>query len=203
MTVTGVPYNQVYKRILLMNDILNSLLSTTAETEILEFKEAKNTFSIDKLGQYLSALGNEANLKGTKQAYLILGVNNDRKIVGTNISDDQINKMKQEVSEHTSPTLSFVEVHRIKHPIGNVLIFEIPAAPAGIPIAWKSHRYGRNGESLSGLNDIEYGMIYSQLQQKDWSKEIIKEATLKDLDDTAIAKSREEYASKNKNSLTL
>jgi ATP-dependent DNA helicase RecG len=33
------------------------------ETECVEFKEAKTKFDIDKLGQYFSALSNEANLK--------------------------------------------------------------------------------------------------------------------------------------------
>ena len=33
------------------------------ETEIVEFKEAKGQYSDDKIGQYFSAISNEANLK--------------------------------------------------------------------------------------------------------------------------------------------
>lgn len=40
---------------------INELLTST-EYEILEFKEAKNSYDIDKLGKYFSALSNEANL---------------------------------------------------------------------------------------------------------------------------------------------
>jgi len=34
-----------------------------SENEIVEFKEAKNTFDFRKIGKYFSALSNEANLK--------------------------------------------------------------------------------------------------------------------------------------------
>ena len=34
------------------------------EHEIVEFKEAKGQYSEDKIGQYFSAISNEANLKG-------------------------------------------------------------------------------------------------------------------------------------------
>lgn len=46
-----------------MNDTLNKLLSLHCENEIAEFKEAKNSYSFDKIGKYFSALCNEANLK--------------------------------------------------------------------------------------------------------------------------------------------
>ena len=41
---------------------LDHLLSHGSETEILEFKKASNSFHLDKLGKYFSALSNEANL---------------------------------------------------------------------------------------------------------------------------------------------
>jgi ATP-dependent DNA helicase RecG len=180
-----------------MNTLLQNLLQSDTETEVLEFKEAKNQYSKDKLGQYFSALGNEANLKGNACAYLLMGVKNDKTIVGTNISDSQINEYKKEIADHTSPCLSFTNVHRVNHPNGKVLIFEIPAAPKGMPIAWKGHRYGRDGESLGGLNDNEFDRIRWQIQAVDWSKEIINDATINDLDKQALQKAREQFAEKN------
>ena len=44
------------------------LCDMPAETEWLEFKEAKNSFSFEKLGKYFSALGNEATLKSSVSA---------------------------------------------------------------------------------------------------------------------------------------
>jgi ATP-dependent DNA helicase RecG len=40
--------------------IRNHIRSLSAETEVFEFKEAKNDFSFEKIGQYFSALSNEA-----------------------------------------------------------------------------------------------------------------------------------------------
>lgn len=58
---------------------------------MVEFKEAKTQYDKDKMGQYFSALSNEANLKGFDAAWLVFGVKNDRTIVGTSINDTQIN----------------------------------------------------------------------------------------------------------------
>lgn len=42
---------------------LTELRSLPGETEIVEFKEAKNNFHFPDIGKYFSALCNEANLK--------------------------------------------------------------------------------------------------------------------------------------------
>lgn len=42
---------------------LEQLLDHSGESEVVEFKEAKNSYNFDKLGKYFSALSNEANLK--------------------------------------------------------------------------------------------------------------------------------------------
>ena len=44
------------------------------ENEIVEFKEAKGQYSTDKLGQYFSAISNEANLREKQYGWFILGV---------------------------------------------------------------------------------------------------------------------------------
>lgn len=41
-----------------INQLLNTFLSQNFETEVLEFKEAKNNFDFDDLGKYFSALTN-------------------------------------------------------------------------------------------------------------------------------------------------
>lgn len=65
--------------------ILNKLLALKTESEVVEFKKAERQFDKDKLGQYFSAMSNEANLKNMKSAWLIMGVADDRTIVGTTI----------------------------------------------------------------------------------------------------------------------
>lgn len=44
------------------------------ETEVVEFKEANNSYSFKDIGKYFSALGNEANIRASLRAglYLVL-----------------------------------------------------------------------------------------------------------------------------------
>lgn len=180
-----------------MIEVLNKLLSLNTENEVVEFKEAKNQYNKDKLGRYFSALGNEANLKEKEHAWLLFGIKNDKTVVGTRINDSQINEYKAEMANHTSPKLSFVDVHKVTYQGLDVLMLEIPAAPQGTPISWKGHRYGRDGESLGGLNDFELKKIQLQIPKTDWSAQIIEQASLKDLSTEAIKVARKQFAEKN------
>ncbi|SMG47871.1 ATP-dependent DNA helicase RecG [Sphingobacterium psychroaquaticum] len=180
-----------------MEEILDSLLTLSTENEIVEFKEANNRYDKDKLGKYFSALANEANLQGKSRAWFVMGVKDDKSITGTSINDREINEYKLEMSNSTSPKCSFVEVHRIIKDGKNVLLFEIPASPKGQPIAWKGHWYGRDGESLGALNQIELDTIRSQSKQVDWSASIIESATIDDLSPEAIAFARIQFKEKN------
>ena len=67
-----------------LTNILDSLLTLPAETEVVEFKKASNGFGDQELGQYFSALSNEANLKGEARAWLVFGVeNHTHEVVGS------------------------------------------------------------------------------------------------------------------------
>ena len=50
----------------------------TFEDEVVEFKEARTSYSFKDIGKYFSALGNEANIRGKKEAWLIFGVDNKK-----------------------------------------------------------------------------------------------------------------------------
>ncbi len=180
-----------------MKELLHKLLQSPVETEVLEFKEAKNQFDKDKLGKYFSALSNEANLNGKFEAWLLFGINNDKNIVGTHISDKQLNEYKKEIASNTSPALSFIAIHRVVTEQGNVLMLQIPAAPKGMPVAWKNMFYARDGESLTGLNINKIERLRSQQTASDWSAEIVSNATIKDLSTEAIKKAKEQFTEKN------
>jgi len=61
---------------------LDELLKLPAETEWVEFKEARSNLDSDDLGKYFVALCNEANLKGESAGWLVLGVQDKpRKVV--------------------------------------------------------------------------------------------------------------------------
>jgi ATP-dependent DNA helicase RecG len=181
-----------------MKEILDTLLELTTENEVVEFKEAKTQYDKDKLGQYFSALSNEANLKGLEYAWLVLGVKNDKSIVGTIINDAQLNDYKNELAQHTSPRLSFELVTRIEKDGKQVILCKIPAAPQGQPVSWKGHYYGRDGESLGALHDTERDRIKIQNTALDWSAQLVPDATIDDLSKEAIDFARKQYIEKNK-----
>jgi ATP-dependent DNA helicase RecG len=180
-----------------METILDTLLNLTAENEVVEFKEAKNQYDKDKLGKYFSALSNEANLKGKQQAWLVFGVKDNVTIVGTTISNNQLNEYKAEIGQHTAPRRSFIDIHKVIRDGKTLLLLEIPAAPKGMPISWKGFNYGRDGESLVALNSEEYDRIRAQANATDWSAQIIPDATIKDLSEEAIKQARLRFAQKN------
>ena len=74
-----------------------------------------------------------------------------------------------------------------------VLLFQIPAAPRGIPMGWQGHFYARKGESLTALDMSKYEEIRRQTVEEDWSAVTLDDVTLKDLDELAVAKARVMY----------
>ncbi|GMT42256.1 MAG: hypothetical protein IEMM0002_0667 [bacterium] len=179
---------------------LDELLRIGRETEVVEWKEAKYGYGSDDLGKYFSALSNEANLRGKQFAWFIMGIADDGTIVGTNYrpDDKKRDSIKHENAEHVSSSLTFREIHEIAHPNGSrVLLFQIPAAPRGIPISWKEHYYGRDGSSLTGLNLEKIEAIRNQSVNEDWSIGICENANIEDLDPEAIRKAREQFVQKN------
>lgn len=182
-----------------MNNILDQLLSLHCENEIAEFKEAKNSYAFDKIGKYFSALCNEANLKHLKHAWLVFGVKDNRTVVGSQFRTNpkDLQSIKKEIADKATNRLTFVDIHEIDHPDGRVLLFEIPAAPQGLPIAWDGHYYGRDGESLGPLNLEEIERIRAQNRANDWSAVTLPSASIDDLDPAAITLAREKFIQKN------
>ncbi len=182
-----------------MQQQLQRLLAGAGESEVVEFKEAKNGYDFGKLGKYFSALSNEANLKGLLSAWLVFGVKDNHQVVGTKFREafKDLQALKKEVADKTAHRLTFIEIHTVQHPDGRVLLLEIPAAPQGLPVAWEGHYYGRDGESLGPLSLEEIERIRCQNRRQDWSAAICPGATLDDLSDEAIALARREFATKH------
>lgn len=182
-----------------LNTVLDNLCSLSAENEIVEFKEAKNTYDFSKLGKYFSALSNEANLKGKAFAWLVFGVEDKKhNIVGTKfrLQRKDLDSLKGEIAKKTTNGISFIEIYELVKPNGRVLMFQIPSAPKGIPIAFDGHYYARDGEELAPLNIEKIERIRGQIIKDDWSAVIIPDATIEDLDEDAIALARKNYKNK-------
>lgn len=184
---------------------LDELLATKYETETVEFKEAKENFSFDELGKYFSALSNEANLHNLDCAWLVFGVEDKRHaVVGTNYRNDMksLNSLKEEIGKQTSENLTFIDIYECRKANDNgedkrIVVFQIPAAPRGMPIAFKRIHYGRDGESIVGLSVEKFERIRAQSQQNDWSASTVDEATIDDLDKNAIELARKLFKKRN------
>lgn len=176
-----------------INEVFNNL-RYHHEDEVVEFKKAENNF--DDLGKYFSALSNEAYLREKAFAWLVFGVHDKtREITGTSFKNSikSLQKLKQDLSQHTTDNNTFREIHELKVEGKRVLLFQIPATPRGIPMVWKGHFYGRNGESLVALDISKYEEIRRQETDADWSKQVVEGASIADLDKDAIVLAREGY----------
>ncbi len=182
-----------------LHNKLSELLALPAETEVVEFKEAKNDYDFNKLGKYFSALSNEANLKNKSFAWLVFGVNNSHQIVGSNYRTNRkdLDHLKLEVAEKVNNRLTFIEIHELQSMQGRVIMFQIPAAPQGIPVSFSGFYFGRDGESTGPLNIQEIEQIRNQANQPDWSANICPHATINDLDSAALILGRENFKKKN------
>lgn len=166
------------------------------ESEVVEFKKAENNFDFDDLGKYFSALSNEANLRGLPFAWLVFGYDEKKhEIIGTSYKDGEgaLNKLKHDLTNNMSDGQTFREIIPVEVDGKRILIFKIPASPRNIVMKWKGIAYGRDGESLKPLNQSKQDEIRNQTPYRDWSAEIVPNASLDDLDEVAIAKARKMF----------
>lgn len=184
-----------------LNQLLHSLIERW-ESEVVEFKRGGKGFSTSDLGKYLSALANEANLRACESAWLVFGIDDKtRRILGSEYrqAPGELDKLKMQIADGTEPSITFRDIHKLETPEGRVLLFEIPPAPMGMPIAWQGHYFARAGESLTGLGLDKQDAIRRQTDATDWSVQLVPDATLDHLDPEAVSKARESFAKKYAN----
>jgi ATP-dependent DNA helicase RecG len=141
---------------------LEQWLLAPAETEQLEFKEAKQQYDTNKLLRYCIALANEGG------GHLVLGVTNKppRTVVGTQafLSAISLNDIKSLIVEK----LRFrVTVTELDHANGRVLVFEIPTRPVGQAFTFEGAYLMRAGEDLVPMTPDMLKRIFAEDQQ-DW-----------------------------------
>lgn len=178
--------NQLREKILQMID--------SFESEVVEFKEARSNYSFNDIGRYFSALSNEANLRGLQEAWLIFGVSDDKQIMGTEFrKQGGLQSLKKEIVGGTNERLTFLEIYELTMEKCRIIAFQIPPAIRGIPTTWQGAAYAREHESICPLPMNKVDLIRSQIGM-DWSKEIVEEATIDDLDPEAISRARELFS---------
>ena len=182
----------IYTDIQLKEKIMQMLESF--ESEVVEFKEAKTNYSFNDIGKYFSALSNEANIRGFQEAWLVFGISNDKKFTGTEFrKQGGLQSLKKELVNGTNERLTFLEIYELSMHKCRIIAFQIPPAIRGIPTTWQGAAYAREHESLCPLPMNKVDLIRSQIGM-DWTREIVKEASVEDLDPAAVKKARELFS---------
>lgn len=159
--------NDKFKK--LINDIINE-----GESEVVEFKE--NNFSEIEIGKRISALSNSANLLDKKNAYLVFGVSDDKKIIGTNFSFKE-QKVGNELLESwmcqmLNPKIDF-NIFEKQIDDKNIVICRIPPAVVQ-PVKFQNIAYIRIGSTTKKLYDFpeKERKIWQNIDKKSFGKGI-------------------------------
>ena len=155
-------------------DTLTHWLAAPAESEHLEFKEAKQQFDTTKLLRYCVALANEGG------GHLVLGVSDKlpRRVVGTQAfaAASDLNDIKSRIVERLRIRVDAVE---LAHSDGRVLVFEIPSRPAGHPLDFDGAYLMRAGEDLVPMTPDQLRRIFAE-GQPDWFSQAAKQGASAD-----------------------
>lgn len=178
--------------------IVIDLLNKSQEDEVFELKEMKNQVDKNELGKYFSALSNEASLKGTDCAWMLLGVKDNHDVVGTSALPNikTRNELKKDLADQITNRITYTEIYELTLDGKRVIALQIPSSP-GTVVTYKGIAYGREGESLSALNLDKINRI--QHLGNDWSH-WLNDVSIDDLDPEAIAYMREKHYLKNPDS---
>lgn len=166
------------------------------ETKCLEFKS--NYQDADRLGKYISALSNGACLDNKDFGYLYFGVEDETLILlGTSFDVSRIKAKGNQnleiyLRQYITPKIDFRIEDFYDESGKRYVVFTIPAAK-GEPTCFMNIPYVRIDSSVSDLRPYTEWMRTIYNSQKDWTAEVIEDATLDDLDKDAIAKAREGY----------
>jgi ATP-dependent DNA helicase RecG len=160
------------------------------ESETLEFKEAKTKYDFDKLVKYCSALANEGGGK------MILGVTDKRPrvVIGSSAYPEPGQTVSQ-LTDKLHLRIGWAELH---HPLGRVLVFEVPAHPVGVPVHADGAYYARSGDSLCPLRPEELRKIFDEAGP-DYSAKFHPSATLADLDPQIVERFRKMWRKQSGN----
>jgi ATP-dependent DNA helicase RecG len=186
---------------------LIDILKRKSEDENLEFKEAKESFSIlgnvgsqrKSLLGYVVAIGNEGG------GHLILGVKNkinpktgSRDIVGSRALEN-IEDTKSQIFRKINLRIQIEEFF-----IGakRVIAVTIPSHLIGQPLKFHGQYLMRVGDELQDMDPNTLKNILSE-HLEDFSKKFCDYATFNDLDGEAINNLRKQWAEKTKNDSSL
>lgn len=159
------------------------------ENRHLEFKS--NHLDSEGLGRYISALSNGACLDNKDNGYLYFGVEDGTLELNGTTFDASRTKAKGNqdleiyLRQYVSPKIDF-KIEAFKDEDGKrFVVFIIPAAKEE-PTCFMGTPYVRVDSSVADMRPYTDWMRTIYNSRKDWSAEIVPEATVEDLDRKAI-----------------
>ena len=133
---------------------IKNLLSSQAESNGLEFKEAKQNFDTDKLCKYIVAIANE------RGGYIIFGVTDKipRSVVGSHAFQN-LNSTESLIRSKTG-----LSVETSEHEIDGkrVVAIKIPSRPPGTAYDYKGQYLMRSGEQLVAMGEDRLRAIFAE-----------------------------------------
>lgn len=171
-------------------------LITSPETERIEYKEARSSFSVlgwDKRDRkcvlgYSVAIGNEGG------GVLVLWVNDKREIVGTNAIPNP-EEVKSQIYTQIGKR---IEIEELWDSENRVVIIHIPERPRGDMFRFYGIPLMRVGEELREMDTSMQREILNEVYA-DFSAQICSGATLPDLDNMAVRILQERWSTKSHN----
>jgi ATP-dependent DNA helicase RecG len=182
-------------------NLTDELRALPKENEWVEFKVG-NVTTNERLGQYISGLSNAASVANKSFAYLVFGINDDtHEVEGTNYNFKNRKEGNEElelwIRRLLNPSIKF-DHFTCDYKSNHLEIFRIPAA-IGEPTNFKFYPYIRFDSSLTDLKKYPHYLRAIYNSQTDWSAQIVKNASIDDLDENAIKLAKEKYKEKNTN----
>ena len=165
-------------------------LLAAQEGEQVQFKEAKRRFDFEEAAKICCAL---ANCGG---GMLVLGITDKRprRIVGSE-AFPQPERQRKSLMEKLDVMVDFRELYDDDK---RVLVFEVDKRPLGLPVQVNGVAWWYDGDSLIPMPETVRRRIYEE-SGVDFSAMICSQATMSDLDESAIEAFRDRWIEKSGN----
>lgn len=191
-------------------DLLDSLIAKQRkECRYIEFKS--NYQDANALGEYISALSNGATLDNEDYGYLFFGIDDKSlELIGSSF-DPYSQKFSFRLDKSTKSPNQYLELGlrqyvtpKINFSIDiftsnngkRIVVFKIPAAREE-PTYFMGKAYVRVDSCKTDLRNYPEWMRQIYNSRRDWSAEVISDATINDLHPEAIAIAKQGYKERN------
>jgi ATP-dependent DNA helicase RecG len=184
----------------LHNYLINNYPSENEKCEWKEFKSLKNSIAGNEGNDIISYISAISNMQG---GHLVIGVKDETLEI----------KGIQDFAGYSIDTIRFringnctnldvekfsVTEHKTLDTDKTIWIFKIPKHQFRLPVYAHKKTWQRIDDNLVEMTKSRLDAILTEIKiNEDWSKEIVEEATLDDLDTEAIKKAKIEFIKRN------